>query len=90
MFQEIELVEDRICAKVFPAFLRFLYCNHVILNQENALPVLILADKYNVPNLRKVCLNYAIGHIIPNLSLKDIFHVWFQYGTKCVHQVRSC
>lgn len=53
-FKEIELVEDKVCARVFPAFLRFLYCNHIICNQETTLPILILADKYNVPSLRKV------------------------------------
>uniref|UniRef100_A0A915IQU8 BTB domain-containing protein n=1 Tax=Romanomermis culicivorax TaxID=13658 RepID=A0A915IQU8_ROMCU len=85
--KEIELVEDKVCAKVFPAFLRFLYCNHILCSQETALPLLILADKYNVPSLRKVCIDYAVNYIIPHLTLKDIFHVWFQYGTKCFHQV---
>lgn len=36
--------------------------------------------------LFQVCLNYAMDHIIPNLPLKEVFHVWFQYGTKCFHQ----
>lgn len=48
------MVEDAPCQKVFPAFLRFLYCNHVVLHQDNCLPILILADKYNVISLKKV------------------------------------
>ena len=53
---------------------------------ENTLPVLILADKYNVVDLRTVCINFACSCIIPKLQLKDVFNVWFQYGTKCYHQ----
>lgn len=53
-FQELELVEEPQCQKVFSAFLRFLYCNHILLHPDNALPILVLADKYNVNNLRKV------------------------------------
>ncbi|ETN79125.1 hypothetical protein NECAME_18164 [Necator americanus] len=51
--QDLEMVEDAPCQKVFPAFLRFLYCNHVVLHQDNCLPILILADKYNVISLKK-------------------------------------
>ncbi|VDO92400.1 unnamed protein product [Soboliphyme baturini] len=85
--KEIQLKEDAGCSRVFSAFLRFLYCNHIVLHQENALPVLTLADKYNVTSLRKVALDYAVTHIIPQLQLKEIFHSWFQYGTKCFHQL---
>uniref|UniRef100_A0A914XG77 BTB domain-containing protein n=1 Tax=Plectus sambesii TaxID=2011161 RepID=A0A914XG77_9BILA len=84
--KEIELVEEPQCNKVFASFLRFLYCNHVSLHAENTLPILMLADKYNVTSLRKVCLEYAMNHIVPLLSLKDLFHIWFQYTTKCFHQ----
>lgn len=35
----------------------------------------------------QVCLNYAKEHILPQMSLKDLFHTWFQYSTKCYHQV---
>ncbi|KRX96058.1 BTB/POZ domain-containing protein 17 [Trichinella pseudospiralis] len=39
-----------------------------------------------------VCLNFVISRIIPQLTLKEVFHVWFQYGTKCFHQalVKTC
>ena len=64
--QEIELTEESQCQAVFSQFLRFLYCNHVLLNSENALPILVLADKYNVIGLKKVGENgkkwiYRIG-----------------------------
>ncbi|EJD75862.1 hypothetical protein LOAG_17074 [Loa loa] len=84
--KELELVEDPPCQRVFAAFLRFLYCNHVFLHPENALSILILADKYNVSNLKKICIDYAVSSILPELSTKELFHVWFSYATKAFHQ----
>lgn len=90
--KEIELVEDSICVSMFPRFLTFLYSCHIRLNMESTLPVLVLADKYNVKDLQEVCINFACSCIIPKLQLKDVFHVWFQYATKCYHQrlISSC
>ncbi|KAM3719426.1 BTB/POZ domain-containing protein [Dirofilaria immitis] len=90
--KELELVEDLSCQPVFPAFLRFLYCNHVFLHAENTLPILILADKYNVNNLKKVCIDYAVNNILPELSTRELFHVWFSYATKAFHQplINAC
>ncbi|CAL1534997.1 unnamed protein product [Lymnaea stagnalis] len=83
--KEIKLVEDSVCLGVFPRFLNFLYSCHIKLNIDNTLPVLILSDKYNVTDLRTVCLDFACFYIIPKVQLKDVFHVWFQYATKCYH-----
>ncbi|ESP02912.1 hypothetical protein LOTGIDRAFT_177842 [Lottia gigantea] len=84
--KEVELKEDSICIGVFPRFLKFLYTNHIKLNTDNSLPILILADKYNIVDLKNVCINFASTCIIPKLQLKDVFHIWFQYATKCYHQ----
>lgn len=46
--------------------------------------MLVLADKYNVVDLREVCICYARANVIPKLQLKDVFHVWFQYATRYV------
>lgn len=51
--REIELTEEPQCQAVIGQFLRFLYCNTVMLNSENSLPILILADKFNVIGLKK-------------------------------------
>ncbi|XP_063958253.1 BTB/POZ domain-containing protein 17-like isoform X1 [Lytechinus pictus] len=85
--KEIELVEEPECTEVFPAFLKFLYSCHIVLTIENTLPILMLADKYNVCDLRRVCIEFATNNIMPKLPLKDVFHVWYQYATKCYHQV---
>ena len=84
--QEVELHEDAGCVRVFPHFLRFLYTCHIVLNAENVLPVLVLADKYNVVSLRQVCVHFACSHVIPRVQLKEVFHVWFQYATRGHHR----
>ncbi|CAD6191515.1 unnamed protein product [Caenorhabditis auriculariae] len=90
--KDLEIVEDSLCLKVFPAFLRFLYCNHVVLHHDNCLPILVLADKYNVTTLKKVCVEYATTEILPSLPLSELFSVWFSYATKAYHPylIRSC
>uniref|UniRef100_A0A1I8B414 BTB domain-containing protein n=1 Tax=Meloidogyne hapla TaxID=6305 RepID=A0A1I8B414_MELHA len=84
--REIELTEEPQCQTVFGQFLRFQYCNHVVLNSENALPILILADKYNVAGLKKICIEFAIKYVLPDMKLKELFHFWFNYSTKAFHQ----
>lgn len=83
----MELHEELECQRVFSKFLRYLYTCHVVLNQDNALPILVLADKYNVVDLRSVCVQFARLFVIPKLQLKDVFHVWFQYATHCRHRL---
>lgn len=85
-------MEDPMCVSVFPRFLKFLYSCNIKLNMENSLPIFVLADKYNVTDLQTVCINFACSYIIPKLQLKDVFHVWFQYSTKCAHRqlVHAC
>lgn len=92
ILQELELIEEQMCVAVFPRFLKFLYGCNIKLNLENSLPILVLADKYNVSDLQNVCISFACIHIIPKLQLKDVFYVWFQYATKCYHRrlVHSC
>ncbi|WAR19664.1 BTBDH-like protein [Mya arenaria] len=85
--KELELIEEPICVGVFSRFLQFLYGCSIRLNMENSLPIFVLADKYDVKDLQVVCTNFACTYIIPKLQLKDVFHVWFQYATKCMHRI---
>ncbi|CAJ0557964.1 unnamed protein product, partial [Mesorhabditis spiculigera] len=88
----VHLMEEPGCTEDFSSFLRFLYCNHVILHPQNTLPILVLADKYNVPSLKKVCQDYAIHRILPHLSLKELYTEWFSYATRAYHPpiIRAC
>jgi len=48
-YQEvIELQEVSQCIEVFPVFLQYFYTGVITLEQTNIMPMLVLADKYNV------------------------------------------
>ncbi|XP_014663227.1 PREDICTED: kelch-like protein 7 [Priapulus caudatus] len=51
----------------------------------------MLSSDWTNPRLR-VCIAFACSHIIPKLQLKEVFHIWFQYATKCYHEnlINSC
>jgi len=56
-YQEvIELQELEPCIEVFPIFLQYFYTGVISLEQTNIMPMLVLADKYNV----KVGVQYVI------------------------------
>ncbi|CAD5216932.1 unnamed protein product [Bursaphelenchus xylophilus] len=80
------LNEDGDCQKVFANFLRFLYCNHIVLDSHNVLPLLILADKYAVLGLQNVCVEYAVEKVLSQLCLRQLIHVWFRYSTTTFHE----
>lgn len=46
--QVVELQEDPQCFEAFPMFLQYFYSGTVSLDQTNVMPILVLADKYNV------------------------------------------
>ncbi|CAD5212521.1 unnamed protein product [Bursaphelenchus okinawaensis] len=81
----LTLNEDGECQKVFSDFLRFLYCNHISLDTQNVLPLLMLADKYAVAGLQTVCVQHAIESVLPQICLRQLIHVWFRYSTTTFH-----
>lgn len=44
----IELVEEPCCTAVFPQFLKYLYVGQIKISLQTVMPMLALADKYNV------------------------------------------
>lgn len=44
----IELQEVPLCVEVFPVFLQYFYTGVITLEHGNIMPMLVLADKYNV------------------------------------------
>ena len=52
------------------AFLEFLYSDHVKLDEALALELLTQADKYSVPELKKICETYLSRHISPGNYMK--------------------
>lgn len=44
----IELFEEPCCMEVFPQFLKYLYVGQIKISLQTVMPMLALADKYNV------------------------------------------
>lgn|SRR5690349_17203853 len=59
----IHLVEDPQSSRVFPQFLKYLYTGQVRISIETAMPLLSLADKYNIKDLIVLCRDYMSKNI---------------------------
>ncbi|KAK6987308.1 BTB/POZ domain-containing protein 17 [Biomphalaria glabrata] len=77
--QEIRLVEEEACQAVFYDFLRYFYSASINMTTDKALPLLLLADKYNVQSLRNACVEYMMKHI-EELPDKNKTLTWYHYS----------
>ncbi|XP_033630185.1 BTB/POZ domain-containing protein 17-like [Asterias rubens] len=71
--QQQVLVEPDECVKVFKDFLKFMYTETVELSAERVYPILTLADKYMVQDLRDACEDFLleeVAHISGEEALK--------------------
>nr|CAB3263068.1 uncharacterized protein LOC100187381 [Phallusia mammillata] len=81
---ELELSECNECIPVFPKFLHFLYHGTVSVKTATALPLLMLADKYNVKPLKLSCEKYIqtqveVGNVAGAIR-------WLPYLQLCGHK----
>ncbi|XP_060862150.1 BTB/POZ domain-containing protein 17 [Metopolophium dirhodum] len=74
----IELQEVPQCIEVFPVFLQYFYTGVITLEQSNIMPMLVLADKYNVKDLTALCVEYMCEHIADAADQGQLV-TWFQY-----------
>ncbi|XP_015370898.1 PREDICTED: BTB/POZ domain-containing protein 17 [Diuraphis noxia] len=74
----IELQEVPQCIEVFPVFLQYFYTGVITLEQSNIMPMLVLADKYNVKDLTVLCVEYMCEHIADAADQGQLV-TWFQY-----------
>ena len=70
LVKEVELIESELCAPVFPVFLHFLYHGTVFVNTSTALPLLMLADKYNVQPLKTSCEEYVYSQVCISILIR--------------------
>ncbi|XP_066578671.1 BTB/POZ domain-containing protein 17 [Amia ocellicauda] len=61
--QTISLTEEEQCLPYFEDFLRYFYSGALTLSTDNALPVSMLADKYNVVSLKKCCEEFMVKNV---------------------------
>ena len=81
---KIALKEEPECIAMFPAFLRYLYTGIIHLNHDTVMPILMLADKYNVSDLREVCTSYMRCHLVSVVHRNHAVS-WLQYAQLCAH-----
>ncbi|XP_069357502.1 BTB/POZ domain-containing protein 17 [Maniola hyperantus] len=80
----IVLQETPTAASVFPHFLKYFYTGQIKISHQTVLPVLSLADKYNVKDLVTLCLGYMSQHI-PQAARRGHLIAWMQYTMACGH-----
>ena len=80
--KKIELKESPECAAVFETFLKYLYTGKVCVDFANVIPLLQLADKYNVTDLLNVGLDF-MSRNVPQAGNKNQVVSWFQFTTNC-------
>lgn len=76
---EVCLTEEEECLPAFGNFLRYLYCGEVLLTINGVLPLLLLADKYEIPKLRETCLAYMSRHIVETADANRAI-TWYLYA----------
>ncbi|XP_058825959.1 BTB/POZ domain-containing protein 17 [Topomyia yanbarensis] len=74
----IELKEDPMCSMVFPQFLKYLYVGQIKVSLQTVMPMLELADKYNIKDLVELCVDYMLKHVA-KAATQGYLVSWFQY-----------
>ncbi|XP_014209003.1 BTB/POZ domain-containing protein 17 [Copidosoma floridanum] len=80
----ITLQETPQCAVIFGEFLRYFYTGQIRISHSIVLPIISLADKYNVKDLISLCLNFMQTHI-PLAAVQGTLISWLQYSINCGH-----
>ncbi|XP_051157038.1 BTB/POZ domain-containing protein 17 isoform X2 [Leptopilina boulardi] len=80
----VTLQETPQCVPIFSEFLRYFYTGQIRISNEIVLPILSLADKYNVKDLIKLCLDYMENHIALAATHGTLVS-WLQYTLNCGH-----
>ncbi|KAK6617539.1 hypothetical protein RUM44_005127 [Polyplax serrata] len=81
----VVLVESKECCKIFGDFLKYFYTGQIRINLQSVMPVLLLADKYNVKDLVKLCVDYMCSHIAQAAENNSLIS-WLQYTHHCGHK----
>lgn len=64
---KIILQEDPECVEVFPDFLKYMYTGKIHIKHELVLPLVTLADKYNIKDLVKLCVDYMVKQAVSGI-----------------------
>lgn len=81
----IVLQEDPECVEVFGDFLHYLYTGRIHMSHLTVLPILSLADKYNIGDLSSLCIEYMCSHCVATKQNSRVLS-WYTYATMCGHK----
>lgn len=87
----VTLCENREEGAVFPLLLRYLYTGKLTLSCRYALPLLSLADKYDIRPLRALCCRFMCDRVVVASSL-NLLTRWLCYSRSSYQQplAESC
>lgn len=80
--KKIVLKETPACQNVFEVFLKYLYTGKIQVDYANVIPILQLADKYNVKDLLRVGLDF-MSRNVALAARKNQVVSWYQFTTNC-------
>lgn len=86
--KKIVLKEQPACAAVFEVFIQYLYTGKVVVDYANVIPMLQLADKYNVKDLLKIALEFMNRNVSVAAKRNQIVS-WYQFATNCGYKNTS-
>lgn len=82
--RRVRLKESPACAAVFASFMRYFYTGQIRINHSVVMPVLALADKYNVKDLVGLCTSYMCTHTALAATNNQLVS-WLQYALNVGH-----
>lgn len=80
----VVLQETPSCAAIFGEFIQYFYTGRIRINHISVVPILSLADKYNVKDLVTLCVEYMCKHIAHAAANNQLVS-WLQYTLTCGH-----
>lgn len=88
----IELKEEPLCSEVFPQFLRYLYVGQIRISLQTVMPMLALADKYNIRvsamavAIQRFCL---FNRLITQSKHQDLVQLCVDYMLKHISKAAT-
>ena len=78
--KKVTLGETPSCAAVFEHFLKYLYTGRIHLNFATVVPIVCLADKYNVKDLLKLGLDYMERNVSIACKKNQVLRIFLPYA----------
>ncbi len=74
---ELELNEEEICIPHMEEFFRYFYTGKIYLNEKNLIPLLVLANKYDLSDLEQACEEFGSAMVYEGLDVAQVLEWCF-------------